>query len=162
LIALACLLGPIGCYRPAATYGENVGGRVSIAGFASTTGYPELEVYAQSYLAQRLAEHGVATANNEAPVAVRGALFDVRERPLWLGQESSVVELAVTGRTRVESSAGDTCETPSFTGRSLLDVPLNQISEPARLTALQSATMDAIDAMLLDLLWCLDQVATGP
>ena len=132
-------------------------GPVDVPAFVSYAGYPELDVRAGAYLAQRLALHGLDAGTRDAPLEALGTLVAARETPRTLNAEQTVVDIEVRLRVDVSSDSAR-CATPESSASVLLALPLIEISESERLAALQSATEQAIDALLLDVIVCLEGV----
>jgi hypothetical protein len=160
-LALALALSAVtaaGCgYRPAAAQLEGESRRALVPAFVSSLAYPELDVWASSYLGSRLTPMGIRTTSDprRAECTIQGTLLEARERPVVLGADQTLVELVVDVRIAVsEASGGPACETRVAQGRASMAVPLGAVSEGERQMALQLAASEAIDALLLETLLC--------
>lgn len=157
-VVLASALGAAGCgYRPAGAALEDGERAARVPAFVSVAGYPELDVYAGSYLASRLTAMGIRPTSDptRAERTIQGRVLGVSETPVTLGAEQTLVELAVDVQIGVEDAAGgEPCQTGVARGRASMSVPLDTVSEGERQRALQLATSDAIDALLLETVLC--------
>jgi hypothetical protein len=145
-------------YRPAAAQLDGERRSALVPAFVSSLAYPELDVYAGSYLASRLTPMGLRPTSDpgRADFTIQGTLLRARETPLVLGADQTLVELVVEVRIAVDERGGsrDVCQTRAALGRATMAVPLGTVSEAERQMALQLAVGQAIDALLLETLLC--------
>jgi hypothetical protein len=156
IVSLALGLAACAGYRPAATIGGDLGQDVFVPAFVSHAAYPELDLFASSYLSGRLAEHGchMTSSVDLADTTIRGTLVSATEEPTALHRNQTILDLVVAVRVDIVTDGGELCSTSLGEGRSRMAAPLSGNSEPERLVALQSATADAIDSLLLEILLC--------
>lgn len=165
LATLAVLVGfcAVCGYRPAGSLVVDSEATVWVPAFVSFAGYPELDVYSGAYLASRLAAHGLRTTSSEgdAALAVQGRLLSATEVPRTVNALQTVLEVHVQVQIAVISNDGGTCDTPVAERSAVMPATWGANTEPERVSALQSATVDAIDGLLLDILLCAEESANG-
>ena len=160
LAAWGLLLALVGCgYRPVAQLTDEGHARAHVPAFESFIGYPELDVYAGSYLRTRLMTmgiRGVHRGDSEDSVqTIQGYLLQARETPIALGSAQTLAELVVDVRVTVRRPGFDeACQTSVAHGRAQLAIPLAHVSESERQTVLRAAVEQAVDALLLEVVLC--------
>lgn len=143
-------------YRPAYEIGREIGGAAHIPAFRSTVGYPELDVFAASYLAMGLSAQGVDTVfePDQAQWLAQGIIHLSGEAPVALSSSQTRVQLSMAVVIEVTRPDGSVCRTPTVVGTAPLVVGFDAVSETDRQVALQAALMQAIDASVFDVLLC--------
>lgn len=143
-------------YRPAYELGREIGGAAHIPAFRSYVGYPELDVFAASYLAMGLNAQGVDTVfePDRAQWLAQGIIQSSGETPVAFSSSQTRVQLSMAVSIEVTRPDGSVCRTPTVFGTAPLVVGYDAVSEADRQVALQAALMQAIDASVFDVLLC--------
>ena len=143
-------------YRPAYEMGRDIGGAAHVPAFRSYVGYPELDVFAASYLTLGLNSQGVDTVfePDQAQWLAQGIIESSDEAPVALSSSQTRVQLSMAVAIEVTRSDGSVCRTPTVFGTAPLVVGYDAVSEMDRQVAFQAALIQAIDASVFDVLLC--------
>jgi hypothetical protein len=94
---------------------------------------------------------------NGSSLVIVGTILGTREQIETLSADRALTSFMVSLALQVEGPDDWSCPVPTVDGRARVALPSDRFSQREREDALQSATVDAIDASMLDVLLCLRQ-----